>query len=791
MLRLRCRGRPSGHADRDAAAARRRGLGDLRGGGREVVHLTFGTRELDGHGRELRGAGLEVDVAGVVRGHRRAGGRELTPKRHDLLLEEIIRPSEVQHLGEMLRLVAGESAQVQPVGRARVRGVAIVDDIPALTGGPGRVHDLTSDRLVVRLVPRLAQPELDAQAEVRRDIPGTHDDTLGPLVGVAHDDGGDVGADRRVELHRVLVLPLGLRHHDAVKHLGPIVQEKQRSRGPVEGHPTARPLATLAGLLDLFLGLRRRGRLFHGLGGGHRGDRGGLVDLRLRHRGELLLGLGGGFGDLDGLGELVGAAVLVLVLVEGLGLVRAEVGEVRDAVLIVVEVGAAVVVLPAVRVFDVDRALVLGVGDAVRVVVRVRAAVGVLVEIDVLGLVGAAVGAVHQAVTVRVDRGGVRGLRPLFDFLFRLRRGRRLFGRGLGGGRRGDRVVLFDLRLVVVARQLAQAGDAGQLIRILIGEERRQLEVGVVDVGEVRTVVALFVLLSGHLVLVGIESRETGHHEGFVLVLTLFELGQRRRRGVVAEREVVPRRVLGERGRTTAHEGVVRVHLQERRRRVHEHLGGTAVLSEESVGHHADTRFRRLRLVGDHQRRSVARRGCGRLRVDHGPIVVLEPQRAFRGHLRVQDARAAVGVAVLQDGVDDVLPAPVDLDLSVHLQPLVVLGEGGHHLAVVHLDDRVAQHHLGRAGLGVVGDEDLADRRRHLVGEVQRPRSGVVLRPHPVAEIQAQDLGRRVVVELAPVPHLGVGRGGEEGEEDDEKAGPGEDGHGEVLPSEACRQGLG
>ena len=72
-----------------------------------------------------------------------------------------------------------------------------------------------------------------------------------------------------------------------------------------------------------------------------------------------------------------------------LGVVRALVVQVVDAVLVVVGIGAAVVVLEAVEVLRLVRALVLDVGDGVGVVVGIGAAVVVLEAVLVLGLVGA------------------------------------------------------------------------------------------------------------------------------------------------------------------------------------------------------------------------------------------------------------------------------------------------------------------------------------------------------------------------------------------------------------------
>src|SRR5207249_9235974 len=94
---------------------------------------------------------------------------------------------------------------------------------------------------------------------------------------------------------------------------------------------------------------------------------------------------------LELLGNLVGATVFILEPVLGLGLERALVGRVGDAVAVVVGIGAAVFVLKAVLVLGLVRALVLLVGNAVAVVVGIGAAVFVLEAVLVLGLVRALV----------------------------------------------------------------------------------------------------------------------------------------------------------------------------------------------------------------------------------------------------------------------------------------------------------------------------------------------------------------------------------------------------------------
>src|SRR5205814_308871 len=75
---------------------------------------------------------------------------------------------------------------------------------------------------------------------------------------------------------------------------------------------------------------------------------------------------------------LIGAAVVVVDAVIGLGLVRALVDLVGDSVVVVVRIGAAVRVLEAVLVLGIVRAGVLDVLDAVLVVVGIGAAVRVL-----------------------------------------------------------------------------------------------------------------------------------------------------------------------------------------------------------------------------------------------------------------------------------------------------------------------------------------------------------------------------------------------------------------------------
>jgi 3-hydroxyacyl-CoA dehydrogenase/enoyl-CoA hydratase/3-hydroxybutyryl-CoA epimerase len=104
-------------------------------------------------------------------------------------------------------------------------------------------------------------------------------------------------------------------------------------------------------------------------------------------------------GHLDeGAGSLVGASVLVLEAVVGLGLILALVLGVGDAIAVGVGVGAAAHLAGA---GDID-ALVLGVDDAVAVVIGVGAPVLVLEAVGIFRLVLALVLGVGDAVLVRV-----------------------------------------------------------------------------------------------------------------------------------------------------------------------------------------------------------------------------------------------------------------------------------------------------------------------------------------------------------------------------------------------------
>src|SRR5205823_5375169 len=68
--------------------------------------------------------------------------------------------------------------------------------------------------------------------------------------------------------------------------------------------------------------------------------------------------------------DAVGAAVLVLEAVDGLGLVGTSVVHIEDAVAVVVRVGAAVLVLEAVAVLGLVGAPVPRIGNAVAVAVQ-------------------------------------------------------------------------------------------------------------------------------------------------------------------------------------------------------------------------------------------------------------------------------------------------------------------------------------------------------------------------------------------------------------------------------------
>src|SRR5206468_3920382 len=102
-------------------------------------------------------------------------------------------------------------------------------------------------------------------------------------------------------------------------------------------------------------------------------------------------------GDLDPVDRAtggsggVGAAVLVLDAVEGLGLVRAAILRVGDPIVVVVRIGTAVLVFEAILVLRIVGALIEEVGDAVVIVVELRTPIVVLEAVSVLGLVRALV----------------------------------------------------------------------------------------------------------------------------------------------------------------------------------------------------------------------------------------------------------------------------------------------------------------------------------------------------------------------------------------------------------------
>src|SRR6185437_15724827 len=169
------------------------------------------------------------------------------------------------------------------------------------------------------------------------------------------------------------------------------------------------------------------------------------------HEAELLVDLDLPLGEPHPLGAGIRAAVVVLDAVQRLGLQRAFVRRVGDAVLVVVRIGAAVRVFEPVGVFGLVGAVVEAVRDAVGVVVRVGAAVGVLEAVLVLGLVGALVALVGDPVAVAVL-----------------------------GGRRAAVVGL--LALVVLGRVRAGVVDVGDAVLVVVGVGAA---VGVLEVVEV------------------------------------------------------------------------------------------------------------------------------------------------------------------------------------------------------------------------------------------------------------------------------------------------------------------
>ena len=187
-----------------------------------------------------------------------------------------------------------------------------------------------------------------------------------------------------------------------------------------------------------------------------------VLDLQLAaaaDEADALVELDALLGQARDLGARIRAAVVVLVAVQRLGLRRALVDRVGDAVLVVVRIGAAVLVLEAVRVLGVVRAIVEVVGDAVGVVVRIRAAVVVLEAVAVLGLVGALVDGVGHAVAVGVL------------------------------GRRRAAVVRL-LALAVLGRVRAGVVDVGDAVLVVVGLGAAVLVLELIDVlGLVRALV--------------------------------------------------------------------------------------------------------------------------------------------------------------------------------------------------------------------------------------------------------------------------------------------------------------
>src|SRR6266496_2495499 len=134
-------------------------------------------------------------------------------------------------------------------------------------------------------------------------------------------------------------------------------------------------------------------------------------DVRVLLRAAVVVGrtrivraLVGGVGHAVLVIVRIRATVLVLEPVLVLGLVRALVDLVLDPVGVVVRIGATVFVLELVLVLGLVRALVLEVENAVLVVVLVGATVLVLEAVLVLGIVGALVDVVEDAVVVAVAR---------------------------------------------------------------------------------------------------------------------------------------------------------------------------------------------------------------------------------------------------------------------------------------------------------------------------------------------------------------------------------------------------
>src|SRR6185369_1438127 len=110
-----------------------------------------------------------------------------------------------------------------------------------------------------------------------------------------------------------------------------------------------------------------------------------LLDERRARPGQLEAGELDRVERLDPIGRqderriaVVGAAVVILVAVDRVGVVRTLVLLIGDAVVIVVGIGAPVGVLEAVLVLGIERALVLHVGDDVVIVIGIGAAIAVL-----------------------------------------------------------------------------------------------------------------------------------------------------------------------------------------------------------------------------------------------------------------------------------------------------------------------------------------------------------------------------------------------------------------------------
>ena len=135
-------------------------------------------------------------------------------------------------------------------------------------------------------------------------------------------------------------------------------------------------------------------------------------------------------------GHGIGTAVLVGVAVLRLGLVRALILRVEDAVAVVVGIGTAVLVLEVIEVLGLVRALVAIADDAIAIGVGLGTAVGILDAVHGLGLVRALVEAIGDpvAVAVLVVRDGAEAAAASTGFGSGLRRG----GAERGSRRRSD-----------------------------------------------------------------------------------------------------------------------------------------------------------------------------------------------------------------------------------------------------------------------------------------------------------------------------------------------------------------